>query len=151
MTRCGEFRNLATGILGSFVSRNNDVDGYWCFGVLRAFADRKRCKTLRFDLVRQTAEPADSLTRMIAVRYGDVLRRQLVHREIASDAVPNAELQVDFHVQVSALASLPTYGDPARCSFVLLDDRGRECCLSVVTACAPHNPERELRSSRAVT
>lgn len=45
MTRRGELKDVALGVLGSFVSRNNDVDGYWCLGLLRALADAQRVST----------------------------------------------------------------------------------------------------------
>jgi hypothetical protein len=100
-------------------------------------------------LKRQTADPPDRLTTSITARYGDALQRQLARRNIKSSTIVRAEVQVDFHVPENGLASLPTYGEPTRCSVVLADDRGREYRRSVVTACAPHDPKRESKSARA--
>ena len=38
MPRSARLTNIANGLCGSFVSRNNDVEGYWAIGKLRLLA-----------------------------------------------------------------------------------------------------------------
>jgi hypothetical protein len=148
MTRRGKLEDVAAGILGSFVSRNNDVGGYWGLGLLRSLADRQRTSTLRLDLLGQGVEPSDRLIAAIAAKYREALQRQLARRGIAKDVVTEAEIQIDFNAEASIFSSLPTYGEPTRCSIRLLDDRGREYRRSLRTACSPHDPRRESRRRR---
>lgn len=148
MTRRGELKDVALGVLGSFVSRNNDVDGYWCLGLLRALADAQRVSSLRLDLTGQATEPRDELTALTAATYREALLRQLARRGIAQGVISKAEIHVDFNASASVFASLPTYGQPTRCSICLLDERGQEHRQTVMTACATHDPKRESRSTR---
>ncbi len=148
MAKRGELKDVASGLLGSFVSRNNDVDGYWSLGLLRSLADRRGRRTLRLDLIARTAEPSEELVDRLAARYGDMLGRHLARRGIAASAVVEAEVEIEFDTPASIFSSLPTYGTPTRCSVRLLDDRGREQRQSIRTACAPHDPSRESRSRR---
>ena len=58
MSGRNKLRGVAHAVLGSFISRNNDIDGYWALGLLRSFADTAGVAELRFDLVTGTAEPS---------------------------------------------------------------------------------------------
>jgi len=145
MARRGELKDVASGLLGSFVSRNNDVGGYWGLGLLRSLADRDRINVLRFDLKAASAEPPDPIAASIAQNYHDMLARQLARRRIPSGLVLKAEITVQFGIDESLLASAPTYGERVSCAVLLLDGRAREHRQSILTACAPHNPARERR------
>jgi hypothetical protein len=151
MTRRGELRAVLTGLLGSFVSRNNDVDGYWGLGLLRSFADRSGMGVLHLDLKTGSAEPRDPTAERIAQAYREKLEHHLSRLRISSDLVMKAELSVEFELQTSPRTPEPTYGQPVRCTMLLVDRRNREHRRSAVTTCAPHDPTRERRSTRAVT
>ena len=148
MTRRGELKDVASALLGSFVSRNNDVGGYWGLGLLRSAADRDRTNMLYFDLKAASAAPGDPTAASISQTYRDLLARQLARRRIPSGFVLKAEITVQFAIEESLFASMPTYGEPVRCAVLLVDGRGREYRQSALTACAPHDPTRESRRGR---
>jgi hypothetical protein len=148
MTRRRELIDLAAGITGSFVSRNNDVGGYWSLGLLRSLADRIGISALQFDLMAATAYPHDPIAATVAQVYHYKLKDQLTRRRI-QDFLATAVLTVEFGVQANPSAPAPTYGDPVRCTVLLVDRQDREHRCTRWTTCAPHNPARESRSARA--
>jgi hypothetical protein len=51
-----QLKNLANGLLGTFVSRNNDINGYWGLGLLRLYAAQRSLQTVSIDLLSQGLE-----------------------------------------------------------------------------------------------
>ena len=144
----GELTDLAAGLVGSFASRNNDVDGYWGLGLLRLLVHRAGVRVLRFDLKTATAEPLAPITAAVVRVYCDKLEQQLTQRRIPAGEVLKAEINVEFGVEANPLKSASTYGEPVRCTVVLVDHRNRVIRKSLLTNCGPHDPARETRSAR---
>jgi hypothetical protein len=144
-----EFLDVAAAIAGSFVSRNNDVDGYWSLGLLRSYADHHKLRSLRFDILAPDAVQGRGLLTLISDTYRGVLVRQLAVRKIARATLSKAEIALTFNPEAPNLPTAPTYGAPFFCVVRLTDYRGREYERSLLGCCAPHNQLRELRSSRA--
>jgi hypothetical protein len=53
MARRKALKNVCSGILGSFVSRNNDCEGYWGMGILYRFAKERGKSDLMIDLLNR--------------------------------------------------------------------------------------------------
>ena len=141
--------DVAGALAGSFISRNNDVDGYWSLGLLRSYADSKHLRSLRFDIVSGTSEPEDRLLVRVAEAYRQVLARQLTTRRIAHQILANAEIGLTFDHDTPDAASWNTYDSPFSCTVRLTDRRDRTFERTMIGNCAPHDPRRELRSTRA--
>ena len=149
MTRRGELRDIGSGLVGSFVSRNNDVGGYWALGLLRSLADRGRTRVLRFDLKTGSSEPPAPPAERVAQTYRERLEEHLARKGIPNDFIVQAILTVEFGVEATPFTPAPTDGQLVRCTALLLDRRNREHRHVALTACAPHDPTREIRSTRA--
>jgi hypothetical protein len=108
VTRRGKLNDVAASVLGSFISRNNDVDGYCGMGPLHALADRTQRATVCLDLIGTTGVPSDDLAARIAAAYGDTLQRQVARCGLSGSVFVAAEMRVDFDVKVSVLTSFPT-------------------------------------------
>jgi hypothetical protein len=145
----GRLQDVAAGLLGSFASRNHDIDGYWGLGVLRAAAEQAACTGLQLNLLTGAAEPRHPLVVAAAASYQGALERQLARRNMLAGLVSRAEIQVTFEVDAAALAASKRDRQVARCSVLLVDDRGREYQASAAVCCAPHDPAHERRSTRA--
>jgi hypothetical protein len=144
-----ELLDVAGAVAGSFVSRNNDVNGYWGLGLLRSHADLNQLRSLRFDIFGQYPEPKNDALALVTDAYRRVLARQLSIRKIARGIVTKAEIVLTFEPDAPNIPSASTYGAPFSCAVRLTDHRGREFERVLVGCCAPHNPLRELRSARA--
>ncbi len=149
VTRRKELNGVAAGLVGSFVSRNNDVGGYWALGQLRSLADAKHVAEIRLDILHGSAAPDAHLSAIVAERYGWMLQRQLLGRRIQPAWVQRAEISLAFQIDEADVPAWASYGEPFRCTALLVDDRGGEHQRSVVGRCAPHDPARESKSARA--
>lgn len=148
MSGRNKLRGVARAVLGSFVSRNNDIDGYWALGLLRSFADSAGVTELRFDLMPGAAEPSDALPLLICRRYRGVLSDQRIRRRVAAQ-LTGAEIRLVFNSAATGMDRFVSYGDPFGCVVSLVDAHGQAHESGIVARCAPHDPGEERRSTRA--
>jgi hypothetical protein len=149
MIRLGDLRNIATGLAGSFVSRNNDSGGYWALGKLRSLAEQARVDKVRIPL-RPMGRCDNPLLTEIASSYAAHLARLIERAGGAMDSV--AEASVVVHFATSWPAGVPrqgTQGDPVACDVHIVDKMGRQVAARRVTFCRPHDPTLEFRSARS--
>ncbi|MGY8770964.1 MAG: hypothetical protein ACKVH8_21345 [Pirellulales bacterium] len=142
-----ELKNIAGGIVGSFISRNNDIDGYWGLGILYRFANQRQVDMIQLDLLNLTITPASTKFYPI-VRYWNakleyhIERRSIPRSWLQSVIVTtkfNQEYEEKYHAWRSAL------GDPCLCTCEIKVNDGRVYSVTVGTNCWPHDPEREMR------
>jgi len=149
MTLRGKLTAVAAGLLGSFVSRNNDVDGYWALGQLRSLSDTLQVPQIRFDLMLGTAMPDGVISRRVAAAYREALLRQLRCRAISIERLSAARVLLDFAPgRAIREDSFASYGEPFTCIVEIEDERGRIYTRSYAGRCAPHD-RLENKSSRA--
>ena len=138
MPRRKELRGAAFGLLGSFVSRNNDVSGYWALGKLRKHAVTASVSTVCVDLLNLMITPPSDDFAAMAKHFQQMLGAQLKARHIPADWVRAAAVSVEF-----------APGDTFNCAVVIADDKGREHRATASGMSWVHDPARELRSTRA--
>jgi hypothetical protein len=105
--------DVAAAILGSFVSRNNDVDGYWALGLLRSLADATGVSEFRLDVLRGETEPGAPLPQLLSQEYHGALQRHLAVRRIQPARIVEAEIIVTFKCDQEGMARYTSYGDGA--------------------------------------
>ena len=132
MGRRKELRSVCHDLLDSFVSRYNDLDGYWALGKFQAYLQSASEDRLRFDLA-DDGGGEDAFPTTLSY-YRRTLRRHLATREIPTAWVQNAVLVVEQN-SPSELA----------CVLKITDDRGKVFQSRKMVAARPHDPHRELR------
>ena len=150
MGRRRELGSIASGIIGSFRSRNNDIDGYWGIGKLYLFVDHLQSKCVSIDLCSQQIAPYYPHFDLMTERYSKMFKRLLVKRSIPFEWVSSAYVYVEFEVDYedrhhnwrSAL------GNPCNLVCVVVDDNGKSHVARAYTNCFPHDAKRESRSTR---
>lgn len=145
MPRRREIRGVAIGLLGSFVSRNNDVGGYWALGRLYKHALNTDAPDVRVDLFDLTITPPSDDYAAMAAHFQRMLGDQLSARKLPVDWVRAATICVEFGRAKSPDSS----GEVFNCVVVITDDRGRAHSASANGACRVHSPVMESRSARA--
>lgn len=144
MPRRREFRGVALDLLGAFISRNNDVAGYWGLGKLYKHACAFRVEEIRIDLLRSSISPAsDEFSPMLGY-FHKQLAYQLRARSLTHTWLIAAEIVVRFTGQASASAP----GDVFECAITIIDDLGRQYQAKRYGACWDHTPLIELKSTR---
>ena len=149
--------NVAHGITGSFVSRNNDVDGYWALGQLLSHTLASTSPSLIIDLGVGCSTPAFSAEPLspLPARWSEVFWKSVDREGLARSTVRHAELSLECD-----LASDRPRDEPkpllrrrrteylVRCRTAITDDRGRVYEATNEVWCAPHDPAFEFRSTR---
>lgn len=144
MPRRKELRGAAFGLLGSFVSRNNDVSGYWALGKLYRHAVEAKASTVSVDLLDLTITPPNDDFAEMALHFQKMLGDQLKARGLPADWVRAATVSVKFERARTPNAM----GDVFNCMVVITDDEGRQRHASTNGTCWMHDPAREAKSDR---
>ena len=88
--------NIANGLCGSFISRNNDLDGYWAIGKLRSLADQHGQSTVVLDLLTSSAQPSSVQCSDVFERYCRLLAALAEHLRIPLTDITVARIALDF-------------------------------------------------------
>jgi hypothetical protein len=151
MSRAAKLRGIAINILGSFVSRNNDVDGYWAIGRLYDVARECRTGIVTVNLLSKTIEPCGTqwdFSRMLD-KYASMLGIHLEKVRVPADSLTKGAIRLSFDSAVTD-ARPPSYlsGLPFRCTFELGDNAEHLLSVSHLGVARPHDPLKESRSTR---
>ncbi|RCU42875.1 hypothetical protein DU002_19160 [Corallincola holothuriorum] len=150
MARRKELGSIASGIVGSFNSRNNDVDGYWGIGKLYKFVENESHKVVELDLLNGSVEPFTHQFDSLVTCYRGMLELLLNKRAIPCNWLTSAKLIARFEVEYQHKYHYwrSALGKPCEveCSFV--DDLGRHHVAFAYNNCRPHEPKLEARSCR---
>ena len=150
MPRRGELKCIADGVLGSFVSRNNDCDGYWAIGVLYRRALEASSNELSFSLVDEREEPHGlALETAVQTKYRGMLAKLMSRRSLPAGWVKSASITIHFEHSGRVGRALARLERPYLAQLSITTELGKNHIVERVGACWPHEPSREYRSSRA--
>ncbi len=134
-----KLRHAAAGLLGKFMSRNNDYQGYWALGVLYTEA-RASGMRVKLDLLHGRALPEATACVSVARSHAVFLRTALARQGLVPDMLSSATLSLAF---CSPAASMPangsSFGDPVECILTIVARDGRTVSLHASARCAPHD------------
>lgn len=151
MPRGAHLTNIASGLCGSFASRNNELDGYWSIGQLRSLAGRHGESTVIFDLVMSTIQPPSSEFEIVLVRYRRLLAKLTDISSIRLEEITAARITLNFAPRPWARIEYykQQWGDQFTLSVTINAD-GQSAGIAHHTGyCRPHDPARERRSARS--
>lgn len=145
-----EFRGVANDMVTSFVSRNNDVGGYWGMGQLYKHARACRTNTLAINMIDGSMKPYSPLFGERIGFFVNRLRGHLHSRNMPESWMHTAKMYVSFY------SDEPRGGVFARrtddvfiCVFEISSSGGRTYTATRRGRCWPHNRSIECKSSRA--
>ena len=117
MARRKELKGICNDLLDSFVSRYNDLNGYWALGKFQSYLQSSAVETLCFDLTIGSETNGKSRFPITSNYYAGALRRQLNLRHMPLDWVSEGEIKVQS-----------TSSSELVCSIQLTSDLGRRFC-----------------------
>ncbi|MGO4118949.1 hypothetical protein ACEQ6C_37770, partial [Rhizobium ruizarguesonis] len=134
MSRRNQFNGICHDILGTFVSRYNDHDGYWSLGQYVALLERLGESQLQLTL-RDATEAPDNRVIAASEKY----YRGAVLRMMEANSMPQVWL-ANATIKVSIVA-------PAKvaCEIEIVSDLGRTYRSERTITVRPHDPVIELR------
>ena len=149
MATRNQIRGVADGTLTAFVSRNNDVDGYWGIGKLCRFALEAPVSDVEVDLVHSRMVPDTAQFESMIAKYRSRLLKHLRSLNLAVSSVAEAKITVAFERARAHQAHVS--GAPGtlafRCQATIVDALGRTFDRRHDGGCWPHDPSRESRSA----
>lgn len=149
MARRKQFSEFASGLVTRFVSRNNDIGGFWGVGVLsKALHDTGRTE-VDFDLLGEHDH--------LDGGSGEWLRGRLAATDTPAEWLATALLRVAFTPASTEVVGEERGRQPwttipgarvyrAIATSAIVDDCGREWNATAETWCRDHDPRYELRS-----
>lgn len=147
--RAHELKDIAAGICDSFISRNNEIEGYWALGKIYLYAKELTLNSVELDLLKKNSHLNPTIYSGVLAYYALWLRNRLLKTHNGHD-VCKATVTLNFHIS-SDTVHLPrreTWGDLFEVSVVISNTNGREAKIKNYGYCAPHDPNRESRSCR---
>jgi hypothetical protein len=141
-----QLKNFALGLLGTFVSRNNDIGGYWGLGVLRSYAERQMVNLVRLDLMSDSLGESRNPIELATAHHRQWLLNRFGNANIAPTLLSSAIIELRF----STFEEFPdvvrdTRGEPYQCSVALTTCKGSIYAASKVGVCAMNNPRVDRR------
>jgi hypothetical protein len=139
-------------MLEAFVSRNNDVGGYWGMGKLYSHALENNVLSVAIDLIAKSISPhTDEFAGLIS-QCSAALWQQCEARDIPASWIKDARINITFKFDLKQGQPPPkqTRGDLFECVFEIEDDLGHRYAASRLGWCAPHDSMWETRSARPV-
>lgn len=134
MPRRIQLRAIAHDVLDSFVSRYNDIGGYWAIGQYISFLMRNRIYCLRLNLKNGKSEPEYRLFNISSEHYWNMILNIMASNNMPSDWLKDAF--IEFKINNS---------DYAYCEISIETDLNRIFKKSRSILAFPHNPSKELR------
>lgn len=150
MPRSARLRNIASGLCGSFASRNNDLNGYWAIGKLRSLAEQHGQSSVLLDVLASSMQPSSSEFAPVLKSQRRLLTKLAGRSGIRFEEITAASITLDFAPPPwpRAACDKPQWGE----QFVLtvtINADGRAAGMMRRTGyCRPHDPTRERRSTR---
>jgi hypothetical protein len=145
MPRRREFRGIAFDLLGAFMSRNNDVGGYWAVGKLYELARAYKACEVRVDLVRSLVTPPGPEFNDMVRRFRQWISDRITARRMQSEWLRDAFVTVRFGAKKIAASPANAF----ECTVTITDDLGRTHSAQGNGACWAHDPSKESKSLRA--
>ena len=144
------FRGVAAGIAESFISRNNDLGGYWGIGMLLRSVKSRKCQTIRLDLISGQLDPNLRGFGPLSTTYRELLMSQLSALHMPSGHIRTATLSVTFDSD-HPRENLARASWRCVCRIEIQDWHGKNHVAERQTWCEPHSMLRERRSTRRKT
>jgi hypothetical protein len=149
MLRKSEIRNIAHGLLGTFISRNNDIDGYWGLGILREMANNTGQTKIEIDLLIDLLDESahDHRIQACKAHHRKWLAEMIERKGEEIAALSEARICVRFIDSFDEYPDLRRYtrGLPFECAVQLGTGPQNICSAVEIGVCAPHDPNKDLR------
>lgn len=142
--------NIASGLCGSFASRNNDLDGYWAIGKLRSLAEQYGRTAVLLDVLTSSIHPSSSGFAPVLARYRHLLAKLANLSGIRLEEITLARITLDFAPPPWPRIRYykPQWGDQFTLTVTINADNRAAGIVRHEGYCRPHDSARESRSIR---
>ena len=145
-----EFKGIAAGIAGKFISRNNDVNGYWAMGLLYRASFEKKVTKISMNLLTGESSPNVTWVKHVTESFKEYLFKQCKKKGFENHQIVEAMVELEFNVSPTKRHRnyRYTWGDPFICRVSLIDDLMKKRTYAEFGWCGQHDPKKEHQSAR---
>jgi len=149
MPRRKELRSVAYGICHHFISRYNEIDGYWALGIIYKEVNLQHIYNISFDIYNKHIIPNTIPTTKTLEYFHLYLYTLLDKHGFSKDIINSAKIDIDFNLKPIEIEVLykNIYGNPFVCTVSLTDDKNKLWSIQMRSSCREHNPNIELQSN----
>lgn len=149
MTRRKELEGIIHDFTASFVSRNNDIHGYWGIGKLYKLAINNKTAIVEIDLLSKKITPKAPNLNLAVTEMSISLFKKLEKLRLPKPCLTQAIIKLEFEQAEDESKPFARYmGAPFTCTMTTTDDLGRVRTTSLQGRSHPHDPSRESQRSR---
>jgi hypothetical protein len=150
MTRRKELKGIASGLYGTFISRYNDIGGYWGIGKLCLHAQQQGSSRVMINLLNDSIDPPSSEFGQSISNYRAFLFDHMASCRIPVEWVTSANIELTFDADPPEGKVSPIYHEGSLFNLLvdITDDRGKHYTISGYSYCWPHDPKKESKSGR---
>ena len=144
MSRKLNIKNILNGILNSFISRNNDVNGYLGIGKIYTLMINKKVNEVEIDLINKNISPKEE----------EFYYRISCYSQILFDKLKGKDVDGNFLKSVKIIASCNNLNVDKRLlntiylKIIAIDVNNKEYAIQNVVSCRKYDPKSELKSTR---
>lgn len=141
-------KGILHAIIGSFISRNNDVSGYWAIGKLYALMEARDTQELKIDILSKKMEPGDEEFDSMLSVYKKMLSSQIGHLGLEGAQVQEAKILLQTFPDEPIPYLKKSTPHRIYCQCLLRDDLNKTYSYKTDVWCWAHDPNKEHKSGR---
>lgn len=147
MARRIDIKNILQGILGSFVSRNNDLNGYWAIGKLYKTAVEHEKEIVTLNLLKPISSIETHELNCLTHMWSEKFLSELEKYKIPRKWIISAKISANYSNKIKKMPASTSYpvGDTARYKFEIKTDTETTYRQSKLVKCWQHDPAREQK------
>ncbi|CAL2057871.1 hypothetical protein [Tenacibaculum sp. 190524A05c] len=136
-----KIKNIANGILNSFISRNNDIGGYWGIGKLYYLMLKNESNTIEINLIEQIINPEGGEFNIMVSNYSNLFFEKMKEKNIDKKVIKELKIILKSSINLNE----PYLLNKIDCSIYFMDISDNEFSLDKSVMCRKHNPKLELK------
>ena len=148
LAKKNEYKVIADGIISSFVSRNNDVDGYWGIGKLYSLSTSLNADVTIIDLIERSITPKAERFLPMINHYSQKLVKLQDKRGLSKESLKDVKIYVSCTRNLDITVYDSWSPHLVSCEIKLTLENGSTFTQVRSVRCRPHDPKRELKSTR---
>jgi hypothetical protein len=146
-------KGVAAGLAGTFVSRNNDIGGYWAIGIIYDEVADSGCSEITFNLQDAQVSPQVKCAGLMLSRYRETTDRMLQNLGLSWDDLTSVNVNIRFASDTKSNDSgmMSEFGDLFCCKVAISDADSRTWSVKIESWCHRHGTRRYMRSGRRLS
>lgn len=134
--------------MNSFISRNNDVYGYWGIGKLYSHMTKTNSTRIEIDLISLEIKPVNNEFTLLIKEYSTKMFRHLKKLNLNDNVIQKATIVLNGYKNEPTISLGQMAPIRINCKVSLVDDLNRVYNCETNTWCRKHSKLRESKSTR---